>query len=365
MRWSSRNQGGADHRRRGFSLIELMVGLLISSLVILGVVQIFIANNKSFHMQEANARAQEAGRIAMEMLTRETRNAGYFGCTPSEGLVNNLDENDAGYSEEKHDISLDEAVMTVLPSSSLSMPPNQVAESHNLRLIGVKAARDGSGNAIEMRVEDVPNSANFQVNNADGLEKGDIIALTDCIGGDVVQVTNVQSGGVIVANTGASQTPGNSYDEGFDGCTGSNCPSRLYSEGARINRLGVTTYYVRDSGSGEPALVRWDANTETGVELVQGVADMRVQYGVGAGSVQWRSPKEVDPNWGDVRAVRISILVRSANENLMNDPMTYCFPGEPWDDRDCDQPSNKTTKSDGRVYRVYTATASVRNRNLE
>ncbi|WP_158223115.1 PilW family protein [Halovibrio salipaludis] len=355
----------ANRHEKGFSLVELMVALVISSLVMLGVVQIFIANNKSFHMQKANARTQEAGRIAMEMLTREARNAGFFGCTPSEGLVNNLDENDAGYSEDQHDMSLDEAVMTVQPSSSLSMPTNQITNSHNLRLLGVKAARDGSGNAIEMRVEDVPNSANFQVNNADGLEEGDIIALTDCIGGDVVQVTNVQSGGVIVANSGTTHSPGNSYDEGFDGCSGSNCPSRLYSEGARINRLGVTMYYVENPTDAEPALFRWDPETNSGTELVQGVADMRVQYGVGAGSVDWRSPSAVDPNWADVRAVRISILVRSKNENLMNDPMTYCFPGEPWDGQDCTESSNRTTASDGRLYRVYTATASVRNRNLE
>lgn len=345
------------HHGRGFSLIELLVALVISSLVILGVVQIFIANNKSFHMQEANARTQEAGRIALEMLMRESRNAGFIGCTPDDGLDNNLDEGDSGYSDQKHDMSLNKAMMTVLPSSSLSMPSGQVTNSHNLRLFGVKAARDGGNDSVEMHVADEMASSpeKLQLNNADGLEKGDFVAVTDCENADVVQVTKITGGDVVAASGNGSVSPGNSDGGGFD----------KYSEGARVNRVGMTTYYVENPTNAEPALYRLDPEDGSGTELVQGVADMRVQYSVGTGAVDWRSPSAVDPDWLDVRAVRISILVRSSNDNLMNDPMTYCFPGEPWEGQDCTDSSNKTTASDGRFYRVYTATASVRNRNLE
>lgn len=342
-----------DRYGQGFSLIELLVALVISSLVILGVVQIFIANNKSFHMQEANARTQEAGRIALEMLMRESRNAGFLGCTPDDGVDNNLDEDDSGYSDQQHDMNLDKAMMTVLSSSSLSKPADQVTDSHNLRLLGVKAANNGEG----MHVVDgmTSSTAELQLNNTDGVEEGNLVAVTDCGKAHVVQVTNVKDGDVIEASGSGSLSPGNRDGNGFEG----------YSKGAQVNHVGMTTYYVENPTDAEPGLYRWDPEGGSGTELVQGIADMRVQYGVGAGAVDWRSPSAVDPNWSDVRAVRISILVRSSNENLMNDPMTYCFPGEPWEGQDCTDSSNRTTASDGRFYRVYTATASVRNRNLE
>ncbi|MGM0434179.1 MAG: PilW family protein [Pseudomonadota bacterium] len=346
----------------GLSLIELMVALLLSSLLVVGIVQIFIGSNESFHLQKANARVQESGRIAMEMLTREVRNAGYFGCFPEKGIVNNLDEDDDGYDPAKHDINTRRAIQTTAPVTG------QHGGSDNFRVARAEEPEGSGGDSIEMKVEDVPSSSNFQVNDTGTLEEGDIIVLTDCIGGDIVQVSNVQEGGgVIVANSGGSVSPGNSYDEGFDGCSGNNCPSRLYDDGTRINRITVNTFYVGPAGDNDEtsALFRQDADGSSPDEMVRGITKMRVQYGVGTGESvsDWRDPSAMSSaDWEDVRAVRISVLVHSPNDNVVDEPMTYCFPGEPWEGQDCDDTSNTEEASDHRFYRVYTATASVRNR---
>lgn len=64
----------------GLSLIELMVAILISSLLLLGVVQMFTNTSATDRTNTELARVQESGRIAMELISREVRRAGYQGC---------------------------------------------------------------------------------------------------------------------------------------------------------------------------------------------------------------------------------------------------------------------------------------------
>ncbi len=67
-------------RQSGFSLVELMVAILIGSLLIIGVTELF---NNSFRTGLSNtelARMQENGRIALEVIGADARRAGYRGC---------------------------------------------------------------------------------------------------------------------------------------------------------------------------------------------------------------------------------------------------------------------------------------------
>lgn len=66
--------------QRGLSLIELMVGILISSILLLGMYQIFSASRVTFQMQEGLSRVQENGRFAMDFLQRSVRMVGFLGC---------------------------------------------------------------------------------------------------------------------------------------------------------------------------------------------------------------------------------------------------------------------------------------------
>lgn len=64
----------------GLSLIEMMVAMVIGLVLMLGVVQVFIASRTASRLAEGNARAQENGRFALEFLQRDIRMAGHFGC---------------------------------------------------------------------------------------------------------------------------------------------------------------------------------------------------------------------------------------------------------------------------------------------
>lgn len=64
----------------GLSMVELMIALTIGVIVMLGVVQVFAASRAAYQLSDGLARVQENSRFAMDMLQRELRMAGHFGC---------------------------------------------------------------------------------------------------------------------------------------------------------------------------------------------------------------------------------------------------------------------------------------------
>lgn len=66
--------------QRGFTLVELMVALLIGLLLVFGLVEVFSASRAAYQLSTGLARTQENGRFALDMLQRDLRAGGHFGC---------------------------------------------------------------------------------------------------------------------------------------------------------------------------------------------------------------------------------------------------------------------------------------------
>ena len=64
---------------RGLSLIELMIAIVVSSILMLGIVQVFSLNKRIYGAQDDAARMQESGRYAFNLLMQDLRRAGYYG----------------------------------------------------------------------------------------------------------------------------------------------------------------------------------------------------------------------------------------------------------------------------------------------
>ena len=77
-------------RQAGLSLIELMVSIVIGLFLLAGTISIFISNKQSYYAQDDSSRVQETGRFAMDMILRDIRMAGYFGCMDSMSDVHNV-----------------------------------------------------------------------------------------------------------------------------------------------------------------------------------------------------------------------------------------------------------------------------------
>ncbi len=67
-------------QQRGLSLLEIMIALLISVFLLLGVIQTFINAQTTYRLQESMSRMQESGSLALEIIGRDLRVTGYWGC---------------------------------------------------------------------------------------------------------------------------------------------------------------------------------------------------------------------------------------------------------------------------------------------
>jgi len=63
----------------GFSLVELLTALLISTLIVLGVGQAFISQKVSYRTQNGLSRVQQTGRFVVEYVGNDIRRAGFPG----------------------------------------------------------------------------------------------------------------------------------------------------------------------------------------------------------------------------------------------------------------------------------------------
>ncbi len=61
----------------GLGLVELMVALVVSTFLLGGLIQIFIASKMSYRMLDGYSRLQENGRFAVDVLSKNIRLAGY------------------------------------------------------------------------------------------------------------------------------------------------------------------------------------------------------------------------------------------------------------------------------------------------
>jgi type IV pilus assembly protein PilW len=94
------------HRQRGLTLVEMMVGLAISSLIIVGTVFVYSQSRTSYALNDKQARLQEYGRYALSVLEPDLQLAGYFGFSnnptdlrftdgTNEFPISQLEQNDA------------------------------------------------------------------------------------------------------------------------------------------------------------------------------------------------------------------------------------------------------------------------------
>lgn len=66
------------HFQTGLTLLELMISLSLGLLLVTGIGTIYVGSNQTYRVQEQNARIQEAGRLALDVIGRSLHQAGYW-----------------------------------------------------------------------------------------------------------------------------------------------------------------------------------------------------------------------------------------------------------------------------------------------
>lgn len=68
-----------DSRQAGLTLIEMMTALVIGSVLMAGLAQVFVASRQSYKLSESLGYQQVSGRLTLYVLTEDLRRAGYWG----------------------------------------------------------------------------------------------------------------------------------------------------------------------------------------------------------------------------------------------------------------------------------------------
>lgn len=244
--------------QKGLSLVELMISLALGLLIVLAVTYVFAGSRTNYRHQEAFSAVQESGRIALEVLTRDVRMAGYPGC----GNLTFLQHLSPGFSNDVALAGTANAVATVPDSISVTR---------------------GSSNLTS--VVSMPSISQVQLVGVGALGTvavGDQLLVTDCAYTEVFQVAGV------AGNTLTSLVP----------------LSRQYGAGSLVMRLETVAYTVVGNEL-----------RRNGQAIAGGVTNMKIFYGVDTDADRSANNYLTDPGalvpvgWPSVVSVRVNLTV--------------------------------------------------------
>jgi type IV pilus assembly protein PilW len=281
---------GAAGRQRGVSLIELMVAMVIGLVLIGGAVYVYNQSRNNYTTNDVVARLQENGRFAMSVIEPDIRMSNYW------GLVKGAS-----------------AITGQAPQTAASLgAPTACGTNFTYDL---NSNLEGNNNEYDI---DCAAEGGGAIGSSDTLtiRRASTVAIAGTENDRLTVCSTRVMGRLLNNNTACTAAPN-----------------------GQVNPLVVNTYYVaRESDLNDqvPALRRWRlpaageaaALAFVGEEVIAGIEDMQVQFGIdptGARGIatQYVNPDAV-PADSQVVSVRIWLLVRSeARETGFVDGQTY------------------------------------------
>jgi type IV pilus assembly protein PilW len=341
-------------RMKGASLVELMVATTISLVMLAAVGWVYQGSMQTYRTQDAMARMQEGARFAFELIGKDLRMAGATGC--SYITTTNVVKSAEWYAN-----------LFAQPISSLEKGGTDDITDFSDALVVLRAdvAREHVVTGHD------GGASQFTVSAPHGLSAGQLMVATDCSHASVFQASAAAGSTV---NHLVAGTPGNnSANLGVSGV------AYTYSPGSRLYRLNAASYYVDENTAGIPTLFRLvpsGASAElTAEELVEGVEDFQVSYAVDSSSPADGQADFLDPDgdgdpyltgtqvnnaavlggsaeekWRRVVSVRVSLLMRTAEDRVVPTNQNYQYNGE------------SVPSTDLRLRKVFTHVIKLRNR---
>jgi len=344
-------------RQRGMSLVELMVGILVGLLVVMaatGSLSFFEAQRTT--SLSGNA-AMNSGMMGGYLLQRDLRNAGV-------GLLN----------------------AAQLACTRLNLYYNGSTRADKTDVAPVQIVDGGAGaDSISIFFADsVLGSApvaltrgltsageNLHVSSASGIQAGDVVLIAGNAATDpcsVAQVSAIVPGATDVDLTRAASTWNPTSP------TAAFTQAPLYSAGGAVMRTGNNITWRRYAYSATSgSLTATDRITDTEVQVATNVVTLQAQYGVTDGITnivrrwvdatnEWVTPSA--DLISRIRAVRFSVVVRSARKEILKDAGGVCntttTPPSAWSDV---APLDLSGDPDWKCYRyqVYASIVPLKN----
>ena len=408
----------------GFGLIELMIGVLIGSLLLLGLTQVFSTSRNAYQTSEGLARVQENSRFAMDFLQRDLRMAGHQGCasdvshfppnngtveffshflTPAQRGANNwaaapwgLRFNTAleGFEHANSapgstlDISgnanpvpfglsgnWSPALPAELTSLNSSPNPGVVVGSD---VVVIRTFDSNSIPVTNINTDVTPAVVTVPLQYVSRVLAGNLYGLADCTKASVFQATTSASpvsGTFTVDVTGLNKS-------GFNGA--GFMPDSYKAQQLQLYPLRSVAYYIGRGTNGGPALMRLNFSggcTTTCVpeELVDGIENLQFMYGYDnqgtfpdGGIDQYWTAQQVnnlgaaqqgstDAAWRRIGAVRFAFISRSNDAAAVDRSVAVTVGNTKVLGVNVKTPNLAAGSQDNRLRLPYTSTVAIRN----
>jgi len=285
-----------DRRRAqaGVSLVELMIAITLGLVAVGAAMSIFLANRKSFALVEGLARVQENARFAVDMLSRDIREAGGVVCGGNLTPVNIVPSGNAWATWDRGLVGDDWNSGFSAPTGS---SPLQIANTDSLLLWSASSG----GTPIQITqhtINAVNNTGTFTASTTPGYTPDDVV--TACDGSQLV---------TFVVGSVTNQTV--SYSNGAS-------LTKAIAAGGFLNTLSAELWYVGQSTAGAASSLRRISRSKTtgstqNDEMVEGVTNMQIQYLLGDATGAPAATAYVDAasvtDWTKVIAVRITLTL--------------------------------------------------------
>ncbi|MEO7773505.1 MAG: PilW family protein [Steroidobacteraceae bacterium] len=299
-------------KHQGFSLVELMVAMSLSLILMAGALSILYSSKITYNQNDRLARLQEAGRAALELMTRDARGVGYPGCArPNAGaFFNKL------VSPTSLLWNFEQPVYGFQATSTTAWSPGMdaavVAPLGGSDVLVLRGARQGQ--SVFRTTMPVAPTAGITVTGdmASSIPQNEPMMISDCEGSTVFAATSY-AGGVIAHTTSGTATQAKNVNNSLE---------QTFQIAAQVIPVQTTIYYVRDAGTVNgiaygPALYR-SLGGEDAELLVDGVQQMQILYGVDTDAnllVDNYVPADAVTNWNNVVSITMALLIRTAEES--------------------------------------------------
>lgn len=268
-------------RQTGLSVVELLLAIVLSTSLAAAVYQIVINNRVNVTLIDNHSKIQESARLAIDLLSRDLRMAGFMGCVSTlDNATSHLDQSSSkGFDAELYDFSS--------AYSGIDNVQLNVSNPTEIGGVEVKPGTDTftsrSASTIDLIVESQPNGNGANIKLADKqrfaryVKEGSVLMVTDCVRADIFAVSNTTGSDTVVHNknvTGGPDNVGHVLNQ--------------FSAGSQALIMNSFSYFIGESSvvtdaSGDPvnSLYRYSIlDGDEAVELVPYVDDLQLVYGL-------------------------------------------------------------------------------------
>ncbi|MBV1915219.1 MAG: PilW family protein [Pseudomonadales bacterium] len=330
MKISNRTSNQSIPNADGFSLAELMIAMVIGLFLMGGVLQIAVSSKQNHVIGEDLTRLQENGRFALDVLTTDIRKAGYLGLSSNVGSVT---PNVVASPAPDYPFDADNMIRGFQwdgTNWSPSTPSNTASLGtvvDDTDMVVVQYGDSCGGQLINpMTLANTP--VQISAGNTCSIVAGETLVISSYTNIDVFRATTVTPPTAALANIP-------------HGAANNTSPSlgTIYGTNSEILKAQSMTYYIRNGANGAPSLWRFNNNVAASAsnpeELVEGVEDMAILYGVdndAMGSTDYGvADRYVSATgviaaggWANVVTLRIALLMKTSSD-ILESAQDYTF----------------------------------------